>query len=575
MPTRSYLGSGRNAFPVLLLAALAAIASPASARNWHVFVDGSGDAPTIQAAVDSAAAAGDSVLIGPGMYFQAVVINNKSLVMRSLEGRDQTTIFRNPVALTLSGTGTKKIVDLTFNGTTGVNGLGTFDACAFSFCSTGAVVPSGLGSFTACLFGPNGTGVSGRGTFLNCEFNGNTVGASSQSSQGSTFTSCLFTGNGTGFSGQWSSLVSCEFHGNTGGADVFRCGFTDCDISDNNGHGVSTYGDQIGGGVPTTHLTNCNVERNGGHGIAGDATGPTGTVLRVACMTTKISDNALDALHGSGGTSFNMVDCEISGNGSAGNALGLELTRCVVWGNEAGLTGARYSSNGGGVWLVESTFHANGTGMTAERGQFEGSSGQVTVTRSIVSGTLAGRGVPQCSTPSFLVLSVGCSDIFGNAGGDDVCPEAGDNNFALDPLFCDAAGGDFHLNSNSPCAPGNSPAGCDLIGALTVGCEIVGIDPAASPQLHFGVDQNRPNPFNPSTAIDFTLPVAMPVVLRIYDPAGRVVRTLVEGTRPAGHHSAVWDGREASGREAASGIYYYRIEGEGYGVATRKMLLMK
>jgi hypothetical protein len=217
--------------------------------------------------------------------------------------------------------------------------------------------------------------------------------------------------------------------------------------------------------------------------------------------------------------------------------------------------------------MVESTFHANGTGLTA--------TGEITVTRSIVSGTLAGRGLPQCGVPSGLQLSVECSNIFGNVGGDDVCPEAGLNNFSLDPLFCNTSGGDFHLNPSSPCAPGNSPAGCDLIGALPVGCQIVGIEPAASPQLQFGVDQNRPNPFNPSTVIDFTLPVAMPVALRIYDPLGRLVRTLVEGTRAAGHHRAVWDGREAAGGEAASGIYYYRIEGEGYGVATRKMLLMK
>jgi hypothetical protein len=541
--------------PVLLLAALAAIAvpRPADCRSWYVYLDGSGDAPTIQAAVDSAAASGDSILVGPGQYFQAVVINNKSLVMRSLEGRDQTWIIRNPAALTLSGTGTKKIVDVTFSGTAGANGLGTFDSCAFSFCVTGAVVPAGqVGSFTSCLFGPGGTGVSGRGTFIECEFSGNEIGASVTNS---TFTNCEFSGNH-----DW-------------GVSTFgSCTFTDCDIVDNDTGGLLANGDapQV-----TTRLTNCTVSGNGTSAIFG--TGGTGgpppvEAVNVECRSTLVSDNG--GLGGSGFVTFTMIDCEITGNGPSG-AFRVYLTRCAVWGNASYLKARSVSQFPGELTMTESTYHANGFGISADPAFTN--PGRVTVTRSIVSGTLDGRGVPQCSQTQFpeLVLSVGCSDIFGNAGGDDVCPEAGANNFSLDPLFCDAAAGDFTLFPNSPCAPANSPAGCDLIGAFPVGCQIVGIDPAVSPPLRFGVGQNRPNPFNPSTVIDFTLPVAMPVALRIYDPAGRLVRTLVEETLGAGNHVTVWDGREASGGEAASGVYYYRLEGEGHGVATRKMLLVK
>ena len=66
-----------------------------------------------------------------------------------------------------------------------------------------------------------------------------------------------------------------------------------------------------------------------------------------------------------------------------------------------------------------------------------------------------------------------CCDIYGNAGGDWTGAIAGQlgvaDNFSLDPLFCDTADGDYHINSASPCAPANSGCG-ELIGALGVAC---------------------------------------------------------------------------------------------------------
>jgi FlgD Ig-like domain len=531
MFAHSCLPSRRFAIPALLFG-LAAIVSPGPAlgRNWLVLNDGSGDAPTIQAAVDSAAAAGDSIFVGPGKYAENVLINGKGLVISSLEGRDQTLINGTVAAITLSGNGTKKIVGLTLQANKGADGEGTFESCEFSFCS-------GIGATVA--FGRFGR-----------------------------YTSCLFTANGTGFFGYGGTFVDCEIRGNGAGAVLDRGSFTDCDISENGGTAVETGGDFP---PPTMRITNCNISGNGWRGIQGTAFGGFNSLL-VECTETKISDNGNGGFFGNGIVTFTMADCEISENdGPAGWAFS-SLTRCVVWGNAGGLTSPGADEFAGGVTLVESTYHANGEGIRADPRL--GDPGRITVNRSIVSGTLVGRGIPQCSSPS-VTLSVECSDIFGNAGGDVVCQAAGPNNFTLDPLFCDAAGGDFTLAENSPCAPANSPAGCNLIGALPVGCQILGIEPAASPQLHFGVGQNRPNPFNPSTVIDFTLPVAMPVALRIYDASGRLVRTLVDGALEAGNHIAVWDGREASGSEAASGIYYYRIEGEGYGVVSRKMMLVK
>jgi Zn-dependent metalloprotease len=99
-------------------------------------------------------------------------------------------------------------------------------------------------------------------------------------------------------------------------------------------------------------------------------------------------------------------------------------------------------------------------------------------------------------------------------------------------------------------------------------------DPEGVLPRPFVVDQNVPNPFNPSTEIHYSLPFEMLMSLKIYDVEGRMIRTLADGTMTAGDHVATWDGRDSSGGMVASGIYYYRLESPEYG-ATRKMVLMK
>jgi len=86
--------------------------------------------------------------------------------------------------------------------------------------------------------------------------------------------------------------------------------------------------------------------------------------------------------------------------------------------------------------------------------------------------------------------------------------------------------------------------------------------------------QNRPNPFNPRTEISFELARGGPATLRVYDASGRLVRTLVEGPLAAGRHRAAWDGLDALGRKATSGVYFYRLSAPGFDSA-RKMLLLK
>ncbi|PWB74269.1 hypothetical protein C3F09_04115 [candidate division GN15 bacterium] len=90
----------------------------------------------------------------------------------------------------------------------------------------------------------------------------------------------------------------------------------------------------------------------------------------------------------------------------------------------------------------------------------------------------------------------------------------------------------------------------------------------------FELAQNFPNPFNPSTAINFTLPSAMPVSLEIYNVLGQRVKTLVDATMAAGSHVAQWDGTDQYGGAVSTGVYFYRLVA-GDQTATKKMMLLK
>ena len=77
------------------------------------------------------------------------------------------------------------------------------------------------------------------------------------------------------------------------------------------------------------------------------------------------------------------------------------------------------------------------------------------------------------------------------------------------------------------------------------------------------LEQNRPNPFQRSTMINYQLPEAGQVQLKIYNVAGQLVRTLVDAEQTVGRHAAVWNGTDERGRAVAAGLYYYRLESDG------------
>ncbi|HDL00877.1 MAG TPA: T9SS type A sorting domain-containing protein [candidate division Zixibacteria bacterium] len=90
----------------------------------------------------------------------------------------------------------------------------------------------------------------------------------------------------------------------------------------------------------------------------------------------------------------------------------------------------------------------------------------------------------------------------------------------------------------------------------------------------FELSQNYPNPFNPETNISFSLPNQTDLTLEIFNILGKKVRVLIDDTFAAGHHVVMWDGRNDTGVEVASGVYFYRIQTET-NFQTKKMLFLK
>ncbi|MEK7347441.1 MAG: FlgD immunoglobulin-like domain containing protein [Candidatus Eisenbacteria bacterium] len=87
------------------------------------------------------------------------------------------------------------------------------------------------------------------------------------------------------------------------------------------------------------------------------------------------------------------------------------------------------------------------------------------------------------------------------------------------------------------------------------------------------LDQNYPNPLNPTTKFAFTLPTASRVDLRIYDVRGRLVRAVTGDYFPTGRHVLEWDGKDAHGSRVASGLYIYQLETLGRKLAHKLVVL--
>ena len=121
--------------------------------------------------------------------------------------------------------------------------------------------------------------------------------------------------------------------------------------------------------------------------------------------------------------------------------------------------------------------------------------------------------------------------------------------------IAEAAIDDFSLQGYPQISTGVAQAGQDTPGAIRL-------------------SGNAPNPFNPTTTIQFSVGTRTDVRLELYDIGGRRIRSLIRGSVDSGAHQVVWDGKNDNGMDVASGIYLARLEAKDLS-ATRKLVLLR
>jgi hypothetical protein len=145
----------------------------------------------------------------------------------------------------------------------------------------------------------------------------------------------------------------------------------------------------------------------------------------------------------------------------------------VFWANSAqDGGGAIVSECLGGSKCHSNTFYGNSATVSASSIKVgTGPEDDVSIRFCIIAGS---SGAPAVEGP---VADIDCCCLWDNDADYGVGCIVGPCNVYEDPLFCDAASGDFTIDEASPCAPDNSPDDCGLIGACPVGCATAGVDP--------------------------------------------------------------------------------------------------
>ncbi|MFH1681757.1 MAG: right-handed parallel beta-helix repeat-containing protein [Candidatus Eisenbacteria bacterium] len=583
----------------------------ARSRTWRIRPDGTGDAPTIQAGIDSATA-GDTVLLDEGIFIgggnRDIRFRGKAVIVRGKGDPDLHVIDCKGTPgdphrgfLFESGEGPGSVLSsLTVTGGH-TAGYGGGILCRNGSSPTldnlivrgnradtrggGMYCHGASAEIVECVFRANssrsGGGIWGRRAFL--RITGSLFEENIAGHQDYDFAGAIGCD-----SSDYLILEKVRFEANeapiAGAVSVYITPFraTDCAFVGNTASMLcgAFFSFPVVGAYAVT-LRGCEFTENSAVVSAGALALQGDRDTLSACSFTRNEANWGGALFLSGGDS-RIEECSFIDNHArrSGGVLDIygsaSLRGCTIAGNTAADSGGViHVSYAEPIELEGCTIAFNGAPHGGTISVPRGTGSSVILSRSIVAYSDSGEAVLCDGVGCDATLS--CCDLYGNVGGDWVgfiAPQAGINgNLSENPLFCDEETNDFTLDADSPCL--DAP-GCGLVGAWGWGCGVpVGVAGGAGilPGTTY-LGRGAPNPLNPSTTIRFGLARAGRVSLVIHDTAGRRVRILAREDRPAGEHAVTWDGRDAGGRDVASGVYLVRMETEGRSSA-RKVIILR
>ncbi len=154
-----------------------------------------------------------------------------------------------------------------------------------------------------------------------------------------------------------------------------------------------------------------------------------------------------------------------------------------------------------------------------------------------------------------------------------------------DPLWTKEIPGNAGVVAEGYAVDATEDGGCIIAGSagtltaytylVKLTLDVTAVDDRSGLPARYELYQNVPNPFNPTTLIRYDVPPGgARVTLRVFDVSGKVVKTLADGVESAGQKSAQWDGRNESGNQVSTGVYFCRLTAGSF-VETKKMVLLK